>query len=176
MHTALIRRLTHTSGMRRTLLGHRFAHTNVRIGDCHVRVKPPTSVHLVPASQRTYCPQPTAVAQLRWMAQKELLQQDCLLTGPPGSQRRNLALRWASLARREIEYLALSSDTTDAELKQRREVSSMLTETGTQVSNCTRTLIDQQCVSRVPQMAVSSTVHVLQSLETVWHQMRFPSH
>ena len=50
------------------------------------------------------------------------LRQDVLLIGPPGSQRLRLAKCWAALARREVEYVALSADTTEAELKQRREV------------------------------------------------------
>jgi MoxR-like ATPase len=56
------------------------------------------------------------------MAQKETLRQDCLLIGPPGSQHRRLALWWASVSQRELEYVALSSDTTESDLKQRREV------------------------------------------------------
>ena len=85
------------------------------------RLPPPSQLHLVPREQED-APSAAAVACLRWMAQKEALSQDCLLIGPPGSQRRRLALWWASLAGREVEYLALSADTTDAELKQRREV------------------------------------------------------
>ena len=111
--------------MTRRLLDHRLLHTVVRVGDCSVRVVPPKAIHLVPratTSPSAALPAPSSVAALRWMAQKESLRQDCLLIGPPGSQRRRLALWWAALARREVEYLALSSDTTDAELKQRREV------------------------------------------------------
>ena len=104
--------------------------TVVRVGDLSVRVRPPSSVHLVPRLRHSLDgvpglpPPPPAVAALRWMAQKEQLRQDCLLIGPPGGQRRRLALWWATLARRELEYLALSADTTEADLKQRKEVSS----------------------------------------------------
>ena len=109
------RRLLHSSATR----------TVVRVGDTHVRVNPPTALHLVPrvTVAPAASPAPSDVAALRWMAQKESLRQDVLLLGPPGSRRRELALWWATVAKREVEYLALSSDTTDAELKQRREVS-----------------------------------------------------
>ncbi|KAJ3336274.1 von Willebrand factor A domain-containing protein 8 [Gonapodya sp. JEL0774] len=59
---------------------------------------------------------------LRWIMQKDVLGQDIFLLGPPGSFRRSLAIRYASLTRREIEYVPLSKDVTDGDLKQRREI------------------------------------------------------
>ena len=40
----------------------------------------------------------------------------------PGPLRRTLAMRFCQLTRREVEYLALSRDTTESDLKQRREI------------------------------------------------------
>lgn len=64
----------------------------------------------------------TWLRNLRWMMQKDLLGQDVFLIGPPGPLRRNLALSYLELTRREFEYIALTRDTTDSDLKQRREI------------------------------------------------------
>jgi MoxR-like ATPase len=56
--------------------------------------------------------------------QKDRLGQDVFLIGPPGSFKRNLALEYANLAGREVEYVPLSKDVTDGDLKMRREISS----------------------------------------------------
>jgi hypothetical protein len=61
---------------------------------------------------------------LRWLIQKDELKQDCFLIGsPPGAFRRNLALSFAELTHREVEYLCLTRDTTEADIKQRKEIS-----------------------------------------------------
>ncbi|CAL1169648.1 unnamed protein product [Cladocopium goreaui] len=57
------------------------------------------------------------------MAQKMELGQDMLLLGPPGSLRRQLALRFCELQGREAEVLTVTRDTTESDLKQRRELS-----------------------------------------------------
>eukprot|EP00755_Sulcionema_specki_P007718 Sspe_Gene.38973::Locus_18803_Transcript_1_2_Confidence_0.400_Length_3854::g.38973::m.38973 len=59
---------------------------------------------------------------LRWMLQKDLLGQDMFLVGPPGPLRRRLVLQYAALLQREVEYIAITKDTTDSDLKQRREI------------------------------------------------------
>lgn len=64
----------------------------------------------------------TTLHHLRWMLQKDLLGQDIFLLGPPGPSRRLLALQYLELTKRELEYVALSRDTTEADLKQRREI------------------------------------------------------
>jgi MoxR-like ATPase len=56
------------------------------------------------------------------MMQKDRLGQDMFLLGGPGVARRHLAMRYAELVNREIEFLAISRDTTEADLKQRREI------------------------------------------------------
>ncbi|KAF0026906.1 hypothetical protein F2P81_021643 [Scophthalmus maximus] len=68
---------------------------------------------------------PQTVAQhLRWIMQKDLLGQDVFLIGPPGPLRRSIAMQYLELTRREVEYVALSRDTTETDLKQRREIRS----------------------------------------------------
>lgn len=68
---------------------------------------------------------PSFTTHLRWMLQKDLaLHQDFCLLGPPelANDRRSLAFLYASLLEREVEYVSLSRDTSDADLKQRKEV------------------------------------------------------
>jgi hypothetical protein len=69
------------------------------------------------------------LAHLRWMLQKDVLQQDMFLLGSPGPARRQLVQAFAELCGREVEYVGISRDTTEADLKQRRE----LTGNGTSV-------------------------------------------
>ena len=52
-----------------------------------------------------------------------LLAQDMLLVGPPGPARRRLALAYAEAPGREVEVIALTQDTSESDLKQRREIS-----------------------------------------------------
>lgn len=56
------------------------------------------------------------------MLQKDLLGQDMFLLGPPGPRRRHLAMQYLELTDREHEYVALNRDTTESDLKQRREI------------------------------------------------------
>jgi hypothetical protein len=114
---------------------------SVTIGDVTVSNPPaPINLNLVPklpsklqhfheinASTLPLC----HFSHLRWMLQKDLvLKQDFLLLGSPqlALERRHLLLLYASLLNREVEYVALSKDTSEADLKQRKEVS----------NNCTR--------------------------------------
>lgn len=66
----------------------------------------------------------TTLRHLRWMLQKDILKQDIFLIGRPGPTRRHLAMIFLEMAGREVEYVSLSRDTTEADLKQRREISS----------------------------------------------------
>ncbi|KAJ3223480.1 von Willebrand factor A domain-containing protein 8 [Clydaea vesicula] len=50
------------------------------------------------------------------------LHQDVFLIGPPTNFKRRLVLKYAQLTNREVEYLTITKDTTDADLKQRREI------------------------------------------------------
>lgn len=59
---------------------------------------------------------------LSWMRRKAALRQDVFLLGPPGPELRRLALRFCELAGRECELVSLTRDTSEPELKQRREI------------------------------------------------------
>ncbi|KAI4872445.1 hypothetical protein NFI96_033688, partial [Prochilodus magdalenae] len=96
----------------------------VKIGDISYQLKTPRNPELVPVN---HIPEsvPQAVAQhLRWIMQKDLLGQDVFLIGPPGPLRRSIAMQYLELTKREVEYVALSRDTTETDLKQRREIRS----------------------------------------------------
>lgn len=58
----------------------------------------------------------------KWMLQKDILNQDIFLIGPPGAKKRNLAMAFLELTEREIEFVSISRDTTEADLKQRKEI------------------------------------------------------
>ena len=62
------------------------------------------------------------VSHLRWLAQKYLMGQDAFLLGPPSPLRRRLALTFAELLNKEVEFLTITKDTTESDLKQRREI------------------------------------------------------
>lgn len=62
------------------------------------------------------------MSHLRWMLQKDILGQDMFLIGKPGPSRRRLALAYLELTNKSVEFVSLSQDTTEADLKQRREI------------------------------------------------------
>lgn len=64
----------------------------------------------------------TTLHHLRWMLQKDRLGQDMFLLGRPGPLRRSIAMQFLQMTQRELEYVALSRDTTESDLKQRREI------------------------------------------------------
>lgn len=67
--------------------------------------------------------------------QKDNLKQDLFLIGRPGKFKRNIAMSYLQLTNQECEYIALSRDTSESDLKQRREI-----------TNGTSTYIDQAAV------------------------------
>ncbi|XP_034832345.1 von Willebrand factor A domain-containing protein 8 [Maniola hyperantus] len=102
----------------------------ITIGNVCKDIKSPKKVEYVPKkylitedSQLKSLSQST-LRNLRWMMQKDILGQDMFLLGRPGPSRRKVALQYLELTQREIEYVALSRDTTEADLKQRREIQS----------------------------------------------------
>ncbi|KAG0177699.1 von Willebrand factor A domain-containing protein 8 [Apophysomyces sp. BC1021] len=96
---------------------------SVRIGDIVMSIVPPNNPELVPEHNAPFYEDSQEILRhLRWMMQKDKLGQDIFLIGPPGPLRRALVMKYAEITQREIEYVALSKDVTDADLKQRREL------------------------------------------------------
>ncbi|XP_074047842.1 von Willebrand factor A domain-containing protein 8 [Macrotis lagotis] len=94
----------------------------IHIGDVSYKLKTPKNPELVPKNYISDSLAQTVVQHLRWIMQKDLLGQDVFLIGPPGPLRRSIAMQYLELTRREVEYFALSRDTTETDLKQRREI------------------------------------------------------
>ncbi|KAI1241841.1 hypothetical protein IHE44_0005343 [Lamprotornis superbus] len=94
----------------------------VTIGDVSFKLKTPKNPELVPQNYMTESLAQSVVHHLRWIMQKDLLGQDVFLIGPPGPLRRSIAMQYLELTKREVEYIALSRDTTETDLKQRREI------------------------------------------------------
>ncbi|XP_074844543.1 von Willebrand factor A domain-containing protein 8 isoform X3 [Carettochelys insculpta] len=94
----------------------------VTIGDVSFKLKTPKSPELVPLKYMSDNLAQSVVQHLRWIMQKDLLGQDVFLIGPPGPLRRSIAMQYLELTKREVEYIALSRDTTETDLKQRREI------------------------------------------------------
>uniref|UniRef100_A0A8C4IV27 von Willebrand factor A domain-containing protein 8 n=1 Tax=Dicentrarchus labrax TaxID=13489 RepID=A0A8C4IV27_DICLA len=96
----------------------------VNIGEISYKLKTPQNPELVPVKHISDSLPQTVVQHLRWIMQKDLLGQDVFLIGPPGPLRRSIAMQYLELTKREVEYVALSRDTTETDLKQRREIRS----------------------------------------------------
>ncbi|XP_025954961.2 von Willebrand factor A domain-containing protein 8 isoform X3 [Dromaius novaehollandiae] len=94
----------------------------VTIGDVSFKLRTPKNPELVPQNYMTDSLAQSVVHHLRWIMQKDLLGQDVFLIGPPGPLRRSIAMQYLELTKREVEYIALSRDTTETDLKQRREI------------------------------------------------------
>uniref|UniRef100_A0A8C8YHY0 von Willebrand factor A domain-containing protein 8 n=1 Tax=Prolemur simus TaxID=1328070 RepID=A0A8C8YHY0_PROSS len=94
----------------------------VNIGDVSYKLKTPKNPELVPQNYISDSLAQSVVQHLRWIMQKDLLGQDVFLIGPPGPLRRSIAMQYLELTKREVEYIALSRDTTETDLKQRREI------------------------------------------------------
>jgi hypothetical protein len=92
------------------------------------------------------------LATIRWMIQKSKLNQDMYLIGDPGPYRRHLALLFCQLLGREVEYIRLSKDITDSDLKQRKEI-----------INKSVIYIDQPCV----RAALKGRVLILDGIEVI---------
>ena len=98
--------------------------TVVTIGGVRKVVDDPKNPELVP---KDYLPKSIpneTMKDLKWMMQKDLLGQDIFLLGRPGPLRRTLAQQYLELTKREMEYVSLTRDTTESDLKQRREIQS----------------------------------------------------
>ena len=96
----------------------------IRISDVTLTVTPSETPFKVPMGyliDRGRGESQESIRALRFLAQKDSLGQDVYLIGPPGSIRRRLVKKYCELTKRAVEYVALSNDTTEADLKQRRE-------------------------------------------------------
>lgn len=96
--------------------------SKVTIGDVSKQLKEPLHPQLVPSGYLQRDPPQAFLKHLRWLLQKDKLAQDVFLIGPPGPLRRLLALSYLELTKRELEFITLTRDTTDTDLKQRREI------------------------------------------------------
>uniref|UniRef100_A0A673I9L6 ATPase dynein-related AAA domain-containing protein n=1 Tax=Sinocyclocheilus rhinocerous TaxID=307959 RepID=A0A673I9L6_9TELE len=95
-----------------------------KIGEISYVLKSPRNPELVPVNHMMEALPQMVTQHLRWIMQKDLLGQDVFLIGPPGPLRRSIAMQYLELTKREVEYVALSRDTTETDLKQRREIRS----------------------------------------------------
>lgn len=123
---------------------------HVTIGDVTKEVKPTKKPQYVPVKYLSKEPSQECLQHLRWMLQKDLLGQDMFLIGRPGPLRRQLAMQYLEMTGRELEYVALSRDTTEADLKQRREI-----------QNGTANYFDQSAV----RAAVEGRILILEGIE-----------
>nr|XP_045609178.1 von Willebrand factor A domain-containing protein 8-like isoform X1 [Procambarus clarkii]XP_045609179.1 von Willebrand factor A domain-containing protein 8-like isoform X1 [Procambarus clarkii] len=96
--------------------------TVVSIGGITKRLQEPKHPELVPVGYLSEKLPQSVLKHLRWMLQKDQIGQDIFLIGPPGPLRRYLALLYLQLTKREVEFVTLTRDTTDTDLKQRREI------------------------------------------------------
>ena len=83
---------------------------------------PPLFPELVPRGRGPLLDSAWARAHLAWMEKKDRLGQDMFLLGTHSPMRRHLAFKFCELHDRECEYVALTADTSEADLKSRREL------------------------------------------------------
>jgi MoxR-like ATPase len=89
------------------------------------RNQPSSSLSSESASASWLSLPPITLRHLQWMMAKDSLRQDMMLIGPPGAgacYRRRLALAYAELTQKCVEVVYISADTTESDLKQRREL------------------------------------------------------
>uniref|UniRef100_A0AC35UHP4 VWFA domain-containing protein n=1 Tax=Rhabditophanes sp. KR3021 TaxID=114890 RepID=A0AC35UHP4_9BILA len=104
-------------------LGHRaFKSGTVSIGNVKAKVRDAKRVELVPHGFAKDGSKLGVNAHLKWLFQKDNLKQDVFLLGKPGFLRSSVVLQYLELCNREFEYLAVTRDTTENDIKQRREV------------------------------------------------------
>ena len=114
---------------------------------------------LVPGGYENDCSllkMPWAYDHIRWMVQKDALNQDIFLIGSHSPMRRWLAFRFCELTNRECEFVSLTADTSEGDLKCRRELRRVGAENGVSVA-----WFDQAVV----RAAIFGRVLVLEGLE-----------
>ncbi|KAF4526554.1 hypothetical protein B566_EDAN009125 [Ephemera danica] len=96
--------------------------SKITIGEVTKTLKVPKQPAYVPISYISKELSQETLSHLRWMLQKDVLGQDIFLIGRPGPHRRTIAMQFLQITGRELEYVSLSRDTTESDLKQRREI------------------------------------------------------
>jgi len=108
----------------RRLLSSGIAPRSVSIGLVAVPVHPAQHPELVGRpNTRMLAESPETLGTLQWLMQKQVLNQDAMLLGESVPHLRAIALRFCELTNRESEVVSISRDTTESDLKQRREIS-----------------------------------------------------
>lgn len=105
-----------------TLVFNRYKSDFVKLGSVRVQRKTPINGQLVPAYYGIEKTPSALLGEMKWLFQKDFLKQDVFLLGVPGKLRLEIVSRYLELLNRECEYLAITRDTTEADIKQRREI------------------------------------------------------
>ena len=108
-----------------SLLGSASCSRTVRIGN--VELSPVGGLAALlpsPASLRgvAFSDSQHALEIIQWLMKKQTLRQDAMLLGSHPAALRQLVFRFAELTEREVEVVSISRDTTESDLKQRREL------------------------------------------------------
>jgi hypothetical protein len=99
------------------------SNNRVTIGDVSVPVSDAARPELVPHGYYSSLSGGIEVVEhIRWLMQKRKMGQDIFLLGYPSNFRRRLVMAAAELCNWEVEYMAITRDTTESDLKQRREI------------------------------------------------------
>jgi hypothetical protein len=100
--------------------------TRTRVGDVEVLSPAALNGSLVPSGVYKFLEplSPEVVDHLTWMGKKYMAGQDMMLLGHNTELRRQIALLFAEICDMEVEYIKLTRDTTESDLKQRKELSS----------------------------------------------------
>ncbi|XP_022919882.1 von Willebrand factor A domain-containing protein 8 [Onthophagus taurus] len=112
----------HSNGVNPGYVRAYLASDSVTIGGVTKEIKKENHPEYIPRNYFKDNLSQSTLHHLRWMMQKDNLGQDIFLIGPPGPRRRQLAMQYLEMTNREHEYIALSRDTTEADIKQRREI------------------------------------------------------
>ncbi|CAI4226062.1 unnamed protein product [Auanema sp. JU1783] len=97
----------------------------LKIGDVRVPIRHANRPELVPVyKKKDLISSQSSLSHLKWLLQKDHLKQDVFLLGVPGSIRSSIVLQYLAASNREYEYLTITRDTTEADIKQRREIRS----------------------------------------------------
>lgn len=129
--------------------------TITTIGDIDIHSRKPSNQKLIPSNTifNNIDPLPQEIIQhLRWIASKYNLGQDIMMLGHATSLRREIVMKFAQECGLEVEYMAISRDTTESDLKQRREI----------LGSSTSVFIDQPPV----RAAIHGRILLLDNIET----------